>query len=78
MTPSPRILTVVGARPQFIKSVALTRELASRGWGQWLVHAGQHPDDHMGTDFLTELGVPPPMPACAHPRCLGPTVWPTC
>jgi len=60
MTPPPRILTVVGARPQFIKSVAVTRELARRGWEQWLVHAGQHPDDHMGTDFLTELGVPPP------------------
>lgn len=66
MTPSSRILTVVGARPQFIKSVALTRELASRGWGQWLVHAGQHPDDHMGMDFLTELGVPPP-DARLHP-----------
>jgi len=60
MTPTPRILTVVGARPQFIKSVAVTRELARRGVGQWLVHAGQHPDDGMGSAFLSELGVPGP------------------
>lgn len=54
------ILTVVGARPQFIKSVALTRQWSERGMEQWLVHAGQHPDDHMGTDFLSELGVSGP------------------
>lgn len=54
------LLTVVGARPQFIKSAALTRALAGSGWTEHLVHAGQHPDDHMGTDFLMELGVPAP------------------
>lgn len=66
MTPSPRILTVVGARPQFIKSVAVTRALARRDFGQWLVHAGQHPDDHMGSAFLSELGVSAP-DARLHP-----------
>jgi len=60
------ILTVVGARPQFIKSVAVTRELARRGVDQWLVHAGQHPDDHMGSAFLAELGVGAP-DARLHP-----------
>lgn len=54
------LLTVVGARPQFIKSAALTRELSDVGWSQRLVHSGQHPDDAMGLDFLSELGVPPP------------------
>lgn len=57
---SPLVLTIVGARPQFIKSAALTRALAGQRWTQRLLHAGQHPDDHMGSDFLTELGVPPP------------------
>lgn len=66
MNSSSRILTVVGARPQFIKSVAVTRELARRGMGQWLVHAGQHPDDHMGSAFLAELGVGAP-DARLHP-----------
>lgn len=66
MKSSSRILTVVGARPQFIKSVAVTRELARRGLDQWLVHAGQHPDDHMGSAFLAELGVGAP-DARLHP-----------
>lgn len=50
------VLTVAGARPQFIKSVAVTRALAARGRTEWLVHSGQHPDDVMGLDFLRELG----------------------
>ena len=54
------LLTVVGARPQFIKSAALTRALPDVGWSQRLVHSGQHPDDAMGLDFLIELGVPAP------------------
>ncbi len=57
---SRRVLTVVGARPQFIKSAALTRSLKGSGWKQWLVHAGQHVDDDMGLDFLSELHVPMP------------------
>ena len=66
MKSTSSILTVVGARPQFIKSVAVTRELARRGVDQWLVHAGQHPDDHMGSAFLAELGVGAP-DARLHP-----------
>lgn len=61
------VLTVVGARPQFIKSVALTRALAVGGVKQWLVHAGQHPDDGMGLDFLAEMGVSMP-DARLHPN----------
>ncbi len=57
---SPLLLTVVGARPQFIKSAGLTRALQGSDWHQWLLHAGQHADDDMGLDFLSELGVPMP------------------
>lgn len=57
---SPLLLTVVGARPQFIKSAGLTRALQGGQWQQWLLHAGQHADDDMGLDFLSELGVPMP------------------
>lgn len=60
MATSLTLLTVVGARPQFIKSVALTRALANTDWTECLLHAGQHADDHMGSDFLSELGVSAP------------------
>lgn len=60
MSRSKTLLTVVGARPQFIKSAALTRAMEGSDWSEWKVHAGQHPDDEMGSDFLAELGVPPP------------------
>ncbi len=72
MNTKPVLLTVTGARPQFIKSAAVTREVASSGWRQWLVHAGQHMDDGMGQDFLAELKVPMP-DARLHPSQSGRT-----
>lgn len=54
------LLTVVGARPQFIKSAALTRVLGEVNLSQYLLHTGQHTDREMGLDFLEELGVPGP------------------
>ena len=60
MSPSKTLLTVVGARPQFIKSAALTRAIAESDWSEWLVHAGQHCDDEMGSSFLAELDVAAP------------------
>jgi len=54
------LFTVVGARPQFIKSAALTRVLEKEGLTQYLLHSGQHADAEMGLDLLEELGVPGP------------------
>lgn len=54
------LLTIVGARPQFIKSAAVTRQLGAAGLTQRLVHSGQHADHGMGLDFLMELGVAAP------------------
>ncbi len=55
-----RILTVVGARPQFVKAAPLGRALVAAGHAETLVHTGQHYDDNMSAVFFRELGVRPP------------------
>lgn len=56
-----KVLTVVGARPQFIKAAMVTRELAGRGdVNHILVHTGQHYDDNMSSIFFCELDIPQP------------------
>lgn len=56
-----KILSVVGARPQFIKAAAVSRVLrATRGLREVLVHTGQHYDDGMSGVFFRELGIPRP------------------
>ena len=57
---TPRILTVVGARPQFIKAAPLSRELVRHGLNEIIVHTGQHFDPGMSDVFFTELGIPEP------------------
>jgi UDP-GlcNAc3NAcA epimerase len=55
----PTVLTVVGARPQFVKlgplSLALRRRVR-----EVLVHTGQHYDQEMSGSFFAELGLPAP------------------
>jgi UDP-N-acetylglucosamine 2-epimerase (non-hydrolysing) len=63
-TPSPerpRILLVVGARPNFMKMAPITRALsAADACDAKLVHTGQHYDAAMNDVFFTELGLPAP------------------
>lgn len=54
------VVTVVGARPQFIKAAPVSRALRSRGIREVLVHTGQHYDDNMSDVFFRELGLAPP------------------
>lgn len=57
------LLTVVGARPQFIKAAALyraIREQFPRTFRQFLLHTGQHYDDNMSDVFFRELDLPVP------------------
>lgn len=56
-----RILTIVGARPQFIKASVVTDELKLRdNVRQILVHTGQHHDSNMSQVFFDELDIPEP------------------
>lgn len=55
------IITVVGARPQFIKAAALSAVLRqSVGVQERLLHTGQHFDHNMSSVFFRELGIPGP------------------
>lgn len=49
----PKIVSVVGARPQFIKLAALLREL-DKTFDSRVVHTGQHYDAEMSDDFFAE------------------------
>ena len=54
-----KIVTVVGARPQFIKAAAGSRALR-KYHHEILVHTGQHFDDNMSAVFFREMGIPEP------------------
>lgn len=56
-----KVLTVVGARPQFIKLAAVSRVLRTvQGMEEVVVHTGQHYDDNMSDVFFRELDIPAP------------------
>ncbi|HET7463587.1 MAG TPA: UDP-N-acetylglucosamine 2-epimerase (non-hydrolyzing) [Longimicrobium sp.] len=56
-----KVLTVVGARPQFVKAATVSRALAGHpGAREVLVHTGQHHDENMSKIFFDELGIPEP------------------
>lgn len=56
-----KILTIVGARPQFIKEALLSDELSRRAdFNEVLVHTGQHRDSNLSDIFFSELGIPQP------------------
>jgi UDP-GlcNAc3NAcA epimerase len=61
-----RIVTIVGARPQFIKAAVVSRAIAdaaARGepsFDELIVHTGQHYDDNMSDIFFREMRIPEP------------------
>ena len=58
-----KIVTVVGARPQFIKAAAISRVIRDDYAGkieEMLVHTGQHYDENMSKVFFEELDIPHP------------------
>ncbi|KXU38667.1 UDP-N-acetyl glucosamine 2-epimerase [Ventosimonas gracilis] len=56
-----KILTVLGARPQFIKASVVSAKIAAcAGLKEIVVHTGQHFDVNMSDVFFKELGMTPP------------------
>src|SRR5688500_18776693 len=55
----PTVLTVVGARPQFVKAAPVSRALRRR-LREVLVHTGQHYDREMSASFFEQLAIPEP------------------
>jgi UDP-GlcNAc3NAcA epimerase len=55
-----RILSVVGNRPQFIKSAPLSLALRNAGIDEVVLHTGQHYDDELSDVFFRELELGPP------------------
>jgi UDP-GlcNAc3NAcA epimerase len=56
-----KIVSIVGARPQFIKAATVSRVLRSgAGIREMLLHTGQHYDENMSDIFFRELDIPEP------------------
>lgn len=58
-----KILTIVGARPQFIKAAAISHTIKDNHSSEMqedILHTGQHYDDAMSGQFFTELDIPLP------------------
>lgn len=56
-----RLLTVVGARPQFVKAMPVSRAIArAPSLTEVIIHTGQHHDATLSDSFFRELGLPEP------------------
>jgi UDP-GlcNAc3NAcA epimerase len=58
-----KIITIIGARPQFIKAAAISRavkRLYPEKIREMIIHTGQHYDDNMSRVFFEEMGIPEP------------------
>ncbi|HJZ39662.1 MAG TPA: UDP-N-acetylglucosamine 2-epimerase (non-hydrolyzing) [Bacteroidales bacterium] len=56
-----KIVTVIGARPQFIKAAAVSRVLRKSGMiREIIIHTGQHFDNNMSSVFFDEMDIPEP------------------
>jgi len=56
-----KIVTIIGARPQFIKAAAVSRVIRNQsGMQEIIVHTGQHFDENMSAVFFQEMDIPEP------------------
>jgi len=53
-----KVVSIVGARPQFIKAAPVGKALRAAGHTEVLVHTGQHYDDEMSAVFFRDLDIP--------------------
>lgn len=54
------ILTLIGARPQFVKAAVVSKAFMERGLVEEIIHSGQHYDERLSQIFWDELGIPHP------------------
>ena len=57
---SDLVVSVIGARPHFVKAFPLMRELAERRTRHYIIHTGQHYDHKMSQVFFDQLVLPAP------------------
>lgn len=55
-----KVVSVVGARPQFVKLAPVAEALAHAGMDHVIVHTGQHYDANMSDVFFADLAIPAP------------------
>jgi UDP-GlcNAc3NAcA epimerase len=56
-----KIVSIVGARPQFVKAAVVSRVLGDdEAYSEVMIHTGQHYDDDMSDIFFRELNIPSP------------------
>lgn len=53
-----RVVSLVGARPQFVKLAPVARAMAARGVQHQIIHTGQHYDYEMSGAFFADLAIP--------------------
>jgi UDP-N-acetylglucosamine 2-epimerase (non-hydrolysing) len=58
--PTVRIVSVVGARPQFVKLAPIAAAVTAAGHAHVIVHTGQHYDPELSDVFFSGLGIPEP------------------
>ena len=55
-----KLVTILGARPQFIKAAPVSKALKQTGQREFILHTGQHYDYNMSQVFFDELQIPQP------------------
>ena len=71
-----KVVTIVGARPQFVKAAVVSQALRRSGIAEVLVHTGQHYDEKMSDTFFCDLEISPPqynlaVGSCSHGAMTG-------